>query len=140
MNKIKTIFAIIVIFLAIGFTSKSHSQSSPVLYFCESYGSNGEVSISDRFYTGYLTIMVKADTPLGLTDVSIQFDKYNCSTGTFGFYKKFTYVIKPDMKYIYFEKNDQSDLNFEKAGIYRVFLLNSTGGTVASGLIEIINR
>ena len=42
------------------------------------------------------------------------------------------------MKYIYFEKSSENDMSFDKAGIYRVFLLDSGGSTVTSGLIEII--
>src|ERR1700674_3296699 len=132
MNKIKTIFCLIALVTIIGFTFKTHAQSSPVLYFCESYGSNGEVSISDRFYTGSLTVMVKSDNALGLTDVSIQYDIYSCSSGTFSFYNRFNFTIKTTMKYVSFEKNAESDLTFSDPGIYRVFLLNSTGSTVAS--------
>jgi hypothetical protein len=109
-----------------------------VLYFCEKYGSGGEESISDRFYTGYLTVMVKCDYALGLRSVSIQFDKYNCRTGSFDYYKKFNYDVQPDMKYIYFEKNSTSDMSFDEPGIFRVFLLDENKKTVASGLIEII--
>lgn len=52
--------------------------------------------------------------------------------------KKFNFTIKPDMKYIYFERNSESDLRFDDPGIYRVFLLDSHDKTVTSGLIEII--
>jgi len=139
MNKIKLFISLFALLVVFSITSRTNAQSSPVLYFCESYGSNGEVSISDRFHTGYLTVMVKSEKALGLTDVVIQFDKLNCSSGTFAFYKKFNFTIKPEMKYVFFEKNSDSDLNFAKPGIYRVFLLDSSGSTVASGLIEIIS-
>ena len=138
MNKIKLIFGLFALIAVFAITSGTNAQSSPVLYFCESYGSNGEVSISDRFHTGYLTVMVKSEKALGLTDCTIQYDKYNCSSGTFSFYKKFPFTVKPDMKYIYFEKSSENDMSFDKAGIYRVFLLDSGGSTVTSGLIEII--
>jgi hypothetical protein len=114
------------------------AQSEPVLYFCEKYGKNGEVGVSDRFTTGYLTVMVKADDPLGLEDVTIQFDKYNDRTDEFEFYKNFDYVITEDMSYVFFEKNDESDMKFEDPGFYRVFLLDDRDRTVASALIEII--
>ena len=140
MNRVKFFFGLLAIAVLVGFTSKVQAQSSPVLYFCESYGSNGEVNISDRFYPGYLTVMVKADEELGLRDCSIQFDKYNSRTSTFEYYKKFNYVVKPTMKYIFFEKNSESDLSFDSPGIYRVFLLDSRDRTVASALIEIIPR
>ena len=43
------------------------------------------------------------------------------------------------MKYIYFAKNSTSDMKFSDPGIYRVFLLDDSGNTVTSSLIEIIN-
>jgi hypothetical protein len=138
MKNIKILSGLIALTLLIGFTTKVHAQNGPVLYFCESYNSSGEVSISDRFHHGYLTVMVKCDYELGLSDVNIEFDKYNCRTGSFEYYKKFPFTVKPSMKYIYFAKNDSADMSFDDPGIYRVFLLDSSGSTVASGLIEII--
>jgi hypothetical protein len=140
MKKLQILLSLLILALALGFTQKVHAQNGPVLYFCERYGSDGEVNISDRFYPGYLTVMVKCDYALGLSDVSVQFDKYNCRTGSFDYYKKFNFTVKPNMKYIYFEKNSTSDMSFEDTGIYRVFLLDENGKTVASGLIEIISR
>lgn len=136
MKKFKLFFAVFAILAIFGFKS-SYAQSSPVLYFCESYSSAGEIGISDRFTTGYLTVMVKSDSPLGLRDVSIQFDKYNPSTGKFSYYNKYAYAIEPDMKYVYFSRNEESDMSFKEPGIYRVFLLDGSGSTVASSLIEI---
>jgi hypothetical protein len=43
------------------------------------------------------------------------------------------------MKYVYFAKNDESDLKFEEPGFYRVFLLDDRDKTVACALIEIID-
>jgi len=114
------------------------AQNEPVMFFCEKYSRNGEVGISDRFTTGYLTVMVKADYALGLDDVTIQLDKYNYRSDEFEYYKKFYYTIETDMKYVYFSKNDESDMEFEDPGIFRVFLLDNRDRTVASALIEII--
>lgn len=139
MKKLYVIFSIFAVLAIFGFTSSANAQNGPVLYFCEKYGSDGEVGISDRFTTGYLTVMVKCDYALGLKNVSIQFDKYNASSKTFEYYKKFNYVVEPSMKYIYFAKNSTSDMKFENPGIYRVFLLDENGSTVTSSLIEIIN-
>jgi hypothetical protein len=133
------LFSIFCVSLMIfGLVSKSQAQSSPVLYFCESYGSNGELNISDRFNTGYLTVMVKCDHEIGLSDVTIQYDKYDMRTGKFGYYKKFNFTVSPSMKYIYFEKSSQNDMSFDSPGFYRVFMLDSSGRTVTSSLIEII--
>jgi len=123
------IFAIFATIFAFN-TSDVKAQSSPVLYFCEEYNSSlGEIGISDRFTTGYLTVMVKASSALGLSNVSIQFDKYNCRTNTFEYNKKFPYTVSPSMDYIYFAGDD---LSFDSPGIYRVFLLDENNRTVAS--------
>lgn len=138
MKKSLVLFAVLFA-LVFGVSNNVFAQNEPVLYFCEKYGNNGEVGVSDRFTTGYLTVMVKCDYALDLEDVAIQFDKYNTRSKTFEYYKKFDYVIEPDMKYVYFEKNDESDMKFEDPGFYRVFLLDDRGKTVASALIEIID-
>lgn len=117
----------------------TYAQIEPVLYFCEVYGENGEEGVSDRFTKGYLTVMIRCDYELGLTDVSVQFDKYNPLNGKFDFYKKFSYSVTPDMNYIFFSKNDDSDMSFDDAGIYRVFLLDEQDRTIASALVEIID-
>lgn len=135
-------FAFFILFVfALMFTANtiSYAQSQPVLYFCEKYDSRkGEVGVSDRFTTGFLTVMVKCDYPLNLSDCAIQYDKYNERTRKFEYYKKFYFSIEPDMKYVFFSKNEESDMRFDDPGFYRVFLLDEDDGTVASSLIEII--
>ncbi len=121
------------------FSNISFSRSEPVLYFCEKYDSRkGEVNVSDRFTRGAITVVVKCDYALKLEDVAIQYDRYNDRTGKFEYYKKFYFTVNPDMKYVYFSKNDESDMKFEDTGFYRVFLLDDRDKTVASALIEII--
>ncbi len=140
MKNLKVTFVLLAAFILIGIQPVIHAQSSPVMYFCEKYDADqGEVGISDRFTKGYLTVMVKADKPLGLKNVFIEFDKYNFDLHKFEFYKKYNYTVEPDMKYVFFAKNEDSDLKFEEAGFYRVFLLNEANETVASSLIEIID-
>lgn len=138
MKKSFVLFAVLFA-LVLGVSQNILAQNEPVLYFCEKYGKNGEIGVSDRFTTGYLTVMVKSDYALDLTDCSIQFDLYNARSKKFEFYKKFEYVVEPDMKYIFFAKNDESDLKFEDPGFYRVFLLDDRDKTVASALIEIVD-
>jgi hypothetical protein len=140
MKNIRFLFPILLLFALTGIQSKCYAQSEPVLYFCEKYGDDGEVGVSDRFTTGYLTVMVKSSTALGLTDCHIQLDRYIESSGQFEFYKKFDYKIDPDSKYVFFAKNEDSDMSFEKPGIYRVFLLDRKDKTVASALVQIIEK
>lgn len=134
MSKLKLFLCIVAVVVLFGATQKSYAQASPVMYFCTSYNGT-EKNISDRFTTGYLTVMVKSSYALGLSDVSIQFDKLNQRTGSFEYNKKFNYVLNPDDSYVYFSGKD---LSFSSPGIYRVFLLDSSGNTVTSALIEII--
>jgi hypothetical protein len=140
MKNIRFLSPILIVLALTSIQTKVYAQSEPVLYFCEKYGDDGEVGVSDRFTTGYLTVMVKSSTALGLTNCHIQLDKYDESSGKFDFYKKFDYKIDADMKYVFFAKNEDSDMSFEKPGIYRVFLLNKSDKTVASALVQIIEK
>ncbi len=136
----KKLFLFVLLLTGLGLKTDLFAQSEPVLYFCEHYDSNkGEIGVSDRFTKGYLTVMVKCDHALGLTDVHVQFDKYNFRTGDFEYYKKYDYTVESDMSYIFFAKNSGSDLKFEEPGFYRVFLLDSNDNTIASALIEIVD-
>jgi hypothetical protein len=138
MKRFHLFFAFVLLFSFFAMHSTVFAQEEPVMYFCEKYGRNGEVGVSDRFTTGYLTVMVKSDYALRLDEVAIQLDKYNFRTGEFEYYKKFNYTIELDMKYVFFTKNDDSDMEFEDPGFYRVFLLDDRDETVASAIIEII--
>lgn len=132
------LFTMFVSFLAM--YSNVFAQSEPVMYFCERYDDyDGEIGVSDRFTKGYITVMVKSDAELRLKEVAIQYDKYNERNGKFEYYKKFYFTISRDMKYVFFARNDESDMEFEETGFYRVFLLDEDDRTVASSLVEIIN-
>ena len=139
MKKLQMFLLLSFLFAFVAMNTSILAQSEPVMYFCEKYDSyDGEIGVSDRFTTGYLTVMVKADDALNLRDVSIQFDQYNERKDKFEFYKKFDYTIDRDMNYVFFARNDESDMEFEEPGFYRVFLLDSRDNTVASAVIEII--
>ena len=141
MYKVRFLFPILLVLVLFGTQKKILAQSEPVLYFCEKYDDDkGEIGVSDRFTTGYLTVMVKSSKALGLKSCHIQFDKYDWSEGKFEFYKKFNYEIEKSSKYVFFRKNDDSDLNFEKPGFYRVYLLDEDDKTVACSIVQIIPR
>lgn len=140
MKKINVLFLLTMFFSVFMTNSNVFAQSEPVMYFCERYDDyDGEIGVSDRFTKGHITVMVKADNALRLEDVAIQYDLYNYRTGKFEYYKKFYFTIDKDMKYVFFARNDESDMEFEEAGFYRVFLLDEDDKTVASALIEIID-
>jgi len=140
MKKLNITITLLAFLLLAGMKITVFAQTSPVMYFCERYDADrGEIGISDRFSKGYLTVMVKAEKPMGLREVHIQFDKYSCYNGKFEFYKKYNFTVEPDMKYIFFTHNDESDMKFDETGFYRVFLLDDHDDTITSALIEIID-
>ncbi len=136
----KLFLLVFISFLMFGLKSITVAQNEPVLYFCENYTSSGEVGISDIFTTGYITIVVKCDHNLGLTDCQIEYDKLDSTQNKFDFYKLFDFSVKPDMNYIYFSKNDNNDLSFDEQGIYRVLLLDNNDKTIASSLVQIVSK
>ncbi len=134
----KSLFFIF-LFLFVSGTSISKAQNSPVMYFCERYDTaKGEININDRFSKGSITVMVKCDNEIGLKNVHIQLDKWDSIDHVFKLYKKFNFTVNPGMKYIYFSKNDESDLSFDEPGFYRVYLLNEVEDTVASAIVQIV--
>ena len=140
MKKLNYLFLLTMFLTFMAMYSSTFAQSEPVMYFCERYDDyDGEIGVSDRFTTGYITVMVKSDSELRLKDVAIQYDKYNERNGKFEYYKKFYFTITRDMKYVFFARNDESDMEFEEPGFYRVFLLDEDDKTVTSALVEIID-
>jgi len=120
--------------------SNTFAQAEPVMYFCDRYDEyDGEIGIKDRFYKGPITVMVKCDNTLNLTDATIQYDRYNFRSGKFEYYKSFDFDISSDMKYIFFAPTSGNSMEFDDAGFYRVFLLDPDGNTITSALIEIIS-
>ncbi len=52
-----SLFILFVFAVMFAASAISYAQSEPVLYFCERYDSRkGEVGVSDRFTTGFLTV------------------------------------------------------------------------------------
>ena len=140
MKLYKLFSLIIILFLASGLKSIMLAQSEPILYFCENFTNSGEVGISDIFTTGFITIVAKCDHNLGLTDCQIEYDKLDSTQNKFEFYKLFDFTVQSDLNYIYFTKNENSDLSFDEPGIYRVILLDNKNERVASSLIQIVSK
>lgn len=100
------------------------------LYFCERYDPvKGEIGEAEKFTTGRLTVMVKLKSPIGVRAVDINVtDK-----ATDKVVETFPFTVTSDMDYIYFP-----DVNFEKAGKYKVSCLKEDGTVIATGEVEII--
>jgi hypothetical protein len=140
VKNLNYLFFIVMLFSFLMMNSNTFAQAEPVMYFCDRYDDyDGEIGIKDRFYKGPITVMVKCDVALNLTDATIQYDRYNFRSGKFEYYKSFDFDVSSDMKYIFFAPTSGNSMEFDDAGFYRVFLLDPDGDTVASALIEIIS-
>jgi len=141
MKKLSYLF-VLSLFL-VGFAADYvQAQNEPVLYLCVEYGKNGEESVSDVFTTGYLTAVVKCDYALRVKSAAIQFDKYDVDDEKWVFYKKFYYTLNPKDKYVYFSRNDESDMSFDETGFFRVYLLDEDDDSkvIASAIVKIIEK
>ena len=138
MKGFQLIFAFIFLLTIFSSEFTAFAQNEPIMYFCDKFESSGAVGVSDRRTVGNVTIVVKSNYAMGLGDITIQFDKYDCRTDEFEYHDKFYFSVDPRKKLIFLEKNEENDLKFREVGIYRVFLLDERDRTVASALIEII--
>jgi hypothetical protein len=137
MKTFKTLFTLLLIIASIALTENVYSQSQPVLYFCEEYTDAGEQNVSDVFTTGWLTVMVKADDPIGYSKVNIEINRYDSYSDSFVYEKSVPFDISSTMKYIYF--TDKDNLKFTSPGFYRVQLTGG-GRTIASAILRVTRR
>lgn len=111
------------------------SQSSPIIYFCESYKIGKEIGISDKFTTGNFYIIVKTSKYLENTEFTIHVDKFSERFRKFSYYKTLDVTFNSNQKYFYLWNKD---ITLDDCGIYRVFLLlRNSKVVVASSLVEI---
>jgi len=130
----------IVFFVLFSVQTIIFAQSEPVMYFCERYDEfEGEVGISNSFPRGPINILVRCDYSLNLDKVTIQYDKYDLTTGNFFYYEKAYFDVDNDKSYLSFFMDEEINMEFEDPGFYRVFLLDEDGKTVTSSLVEIID-
>lgn len=120
--------------------SDSHSQVKS-LYFCEKYENGREIGISDKFTTGWLTVMLdlrESGESIGVSSVDILIIKINDNSGkevcdTIDFVP---FDVEPDWDYIYF--TDEERLIFEDAGTYNVVCITKSGTPIANGEVQIV--
>ncbi len=114
-----------------------------LLYFCEKYDpETGEIGISDRFTTGWLTVMLdmrKSGKTIGVRDVEIRISKIRDASGkkvSEKILKTIKFSVEPDYDYIYF--TDEKNLKFDTPGTYKVTLMDKKGNLIAKGEVEIV--
>jgi uncharacterized protein YegP (UPF0339 family) len=103
------------------------------LYFCEKYVplTNTCEGEGSKFTAGKLTVMVHLKEEVKEQQVNINItDK---ASGTV--YNTIQFEVEKDKNYFYFE-----NINFDKAGAYKVSLLTNDGTVIATSDIEIIEK
>jgi hypothetical protein len=115
-------------------TSSGNSGGS--LYFVEDYKNGEEIGKSDRFTTGWLTVMVRTDEPIGVGKVELRVARV--SGGSEKIMDTIPFDVQPDWTYTYFQ--DKSRLKFSSPGTYKVTLQKVDGSPIVSGEVEVISR
>lgn len=111
------------------------------LYFCEDYVNGREIGVSDRFTTGWLTVMVKTDEPIGVGKVELRLSKIKDEFGesiSEKIIRDIDFNIQPDWDYTYFQ--DKKNLKFDTPGTYKVTLMKTDGTPIVSGEVEVVSR
>ena len=124
--------------------SSSERFPGAKLYFCERYDpTDGEIGVSNKFSTGYLTVMVDlrpSKKKIGISEVSIRLTKIKDADGNHiseKIIKTIPFTIQPTFDYVFFE--NKKELKFTSPGTYRATLMDKEGNFLVSGEIEIGN-
>jgi hypothetical protein len=120
------------LFIFLFLTIVAFAQTQPAMYFCEDY-SGGEVGVGCTFSPGTITVMVRCDHNIGISNATIQFDRWE--NGNWNFYKQFSFMINKDGNYFFFKRND---LVIQTPGFYRCYLLNKSRQVISSAIVEIV--
>lgn len=122
---------------------EDNSSDVEKLYFCEEYDPvEGEIGNSDRFSTGWLTVMLdlrKSGKKIGVKDVEIRISKIKDASGkkiSEKIIKTVKFTVEPDFEYIYF--TDKKNLKFDTPGTYKVTLMDKKGNLLAKGEVDIV--
>jgi hypothetical protein len=121
--------------------SNSFSFAQNKLYFCEQYKDGEEIGVSDKFTTGWLTVMVDLRPSFEVINadkVELKIIKIKDSIGNYvdETIDIVPFDVDPDWDYIYFTDYDRVAFNSE--GLYEVVCQRKDGSFIASGIIEII--
>ena len=141
MSKTKLILLSIFAVLFCSLSTDAFAQSGGSLYFCEDYVNSEEIGVSDRFTTGWLTVMVRTDKPFGTGKVELQVTKIADSKGN-TITEKIIDVIPFDVgaewDYAYFQDKDR--LKFTSPGTYKVTMQDLKGIPYCSGEVEVVSK
>lgn len=127
----------VILMLSCGKLSELTSDSkTDKLYFCEKYvlAKDECEGKSTKYTPGRLTVMVDirpSKKKLGVDKVNINVTDLKSGEVVY----TFPYDTESDMDYVYFE-----DVNFKKAGKYKVSALKPDGTVIVTNEIEIVDK
>jgi len=137
----KTYLIFLVVICSVIFV-KNISAQNKQLYFCEKYENSEEIGVSDKFTTGWLTVMVdlrESEETLDASEVELVFIKIKDTKGNpvNDTIDIIPFDVQPDWDYIYFADNDR--VGFNETGTYEVICRRKDGTRIASGDVEIVD-
>lgn len=122
-------------------SSGKEETTGSKLYFCEDYKNGKEIGVSDRFTTGWLTVMVRTDKPLGVGKVELRMTKIKDAAGdkiSEKIVDTVPFDVQADWDYTYFQ--DKSRLKFSSPGTYKVTMQKVDGTPICSGEVEVTSK
>ena len=122
-------------------STKESSTSGNELYFCEDYKNGKEIGVSDRFTTGWLTVMVRTAKPIGVGKVELRLAKVKDEDGNKISEKIIDTVpfeVQADWDYTFFQ--DTKRLTFKTPGTYKVTMQKVDGTPICSGEVVVTSR
>jgi len=122
-------------------SSKKEETAGNKLYFCEDYKGGQEIGVSDRFTTGWLTVMVRTTEPIGVGKVELRLAKVRDEDGNKISEKIIDTVpfeVQADWDYTYFQ--DKKRLTFKTPGTYKVTMQKVDGTPICTGEVEVTSR
>jgi hypothetical protein len=137
----KTYLIFFIVICSVIFGKNSFAQNKQ-LYFCEKYENSEEIGISDKFTTGWLTVMVdlrESGETMNTSEVELVIVKIKDSDGNpvNDTIDVIPFDVEPDWDYIYFADNDR--VGFSEKGTFKVICRKKDGTTIASGEVEIVD-
>lgn len=122
-------------------STKKENTAEGKLYFCEDYKNGEEIGVSNRFSTGWLTVMIDlrpAGKTLGVGKVELRLTRIKDADGNKLSEKIIDTVpfeVQADWEYTYFKDTDR--IRFKIPGTYKVTCQKVDGTPIVSGEVAV---
>ena len=144
MKKIPFLLVFLIFYCLLGFKTTSYAQNKALLYFCEDYIDGNEINVSEKFSTGWLTVMVDlrpAGRTFGVSNVQLKLIQIKDAQGnriSDKVIKTVPFDVSSDWDYVFFK--DEENLSFDAPGTYKVICQKVDGTSIVSGVVIIVSE